>query len=99
MTDVLLIASVIAVMIIAGFTLENHSKKTKQQLMDELNDEAILNDESIMQPGPTLVVQTPEVEAPAPTPEVEQLVESPEEAPAPKPAKKRRRGRPAAKKD
>jgi sensor histidine kinase regulating citrate/malate metabolism len=36
---------------------------------------------------------------PAPTPEVKQMVESQEEHSIPKPAKKRRRGRPAAKKD
>ena len=80
MTDVLLIVFVIAALIIAGFALEKHSKKTRQELMDELNDE------SITPPGP------------APAPEVKQMVES-QEAPAPKPVKKRRRGRPAAKKD
>ena len=94
MTDVLLIVFVIAALIIAGFALEKHSKKTRQELMDELNDE------SVTQPGPAPapVVETPKVEAPAPAPEVKQMVES-QEAPAPKPAKKRRRGRPAAKKD
>jgi len=99
MTDVLLIVFVIAAVVIAGFALEKHSKKTRQELMDELNNESILNDESIQQPGPAPVVETPKVEAPAPAPEVKQLVESQEDAPAPKPAKKRRRGRPAAKKD
>jgi hypothetical protein len=99
MTDVLLIVFVIAAVVIAGFALEKHSKKTRQELMDELNNESILNDESIQQPGPAPVVETPKVEAPAPTPEVKQLVESQEEATTPKPAKKRRRGRPAAKKD
>lgn len=84
MTDVLLIASVIAVMIIAGFTLENHSKKTREELMNELANEE-----------EAATIQ----EEPAPEPKVEQVVESQEEAPAPKPAKKRRRGRPAAKKD
>jgi len=84
MTDVLLLVSVIAVMIIAGVTLHNHSKKTKQELMDELANEE-----------EAATIQ----EEPAPEPEVEQVVESQEEAPAPKPAKKRRRGRPAAKKD
>ena len=100
MTDVLLIVFVIAALIIAGFALEKHSKKTRQELMDELNDEAILNDESITQPGPAPapVIETPKVEAPAAAPEVKQMVES-QEAPTPKPAKKRRRGRPAAKKD
>jgi sensor histidine kinase regulating citrate/malate metabolism len=78
MTDVLLIVFVIAAVIIAGFALEKHSKKTRQELMDELADEE-----------PT----------PAPAPKVKQMVESQEEATAPKPAKKRRRGRPAAKKD
>ena len=99
MTDVLLIVFVIAALIIAGFALEKHSKKTRQELMDELNNEAILNDESIQQPGPALVAETFEVEAPAPAPKVKQMVENQEEATAPKPAKKRRRGRPAAKKD
>ena len=92
MTDVLLIVFVIAALIIAGFALEKHSKKTRQELMDELNDE------SVTQPAPAAVVETPKVEAPAPAPEVKQMVES-QESPAPKPAKKRRRGRPAAKKD
>ena len=91
MTDVLLIVFVIAALIIAGFALEKHSKKTRQELMDELKDE------SITEPAP--VVKAPKVEAPAPAPEVKQMVESQEEATAPKPAKKRRRGRPAAKKD
>jgi len=79
MTDVLLIVFVIAALIIAGFALEKHSKKTRQELMDELKDESITK--------------------PAPAPEVKQLVESQEEQSIPKPAKKRRRGRPAAKKD
>ena len=79
MTDVLLIIFVIAALIIAGFALEKHSKKTRQELMDELKDESITE--------------------PAPAPEVKQLVESQEEQSIPKPAKKRRRGRPAAKKD
>lgn len=87
MTDVLLIVFVIAALIIAGFALEKHSKKTRQELMDELNDE------SVTQPAPA-----PKVEAPAPAPEAKQMVES-QEAPTPKPVKKRRRGRPAAKKD
>ena len=78
MTDVLLIVFVIAALIIAGFALEKHSKKTRQELMDELNDESVTQ--------------------PAPAPEFKQMVES-QEAPTPKPAKKRRRGRPAAKKD
>lgn len=88
MTDVLLIASVIAVMIIAGFTLENHSKKTRQELMDEMKEE-VQHQEILDKKAPIEVPQA----------KVEQVVESLEEAPAPKPAKKRRRGRPAAKKD
>jgi len=79
MTDVLLIVFVIAALIIAGFALEKHSKKTRQELMDELKDESITE--------------------PTPASEVKQLVESQEEQSIPKPAKKRRRGRPAAKKD
>jgi sensor histidine kinase regulating citrate/malate metabolism len=78
MTDVLLIVFVIAAVVIAGFALEKHSKRAKEELADELADEE-----------PT----------PAPAPEVKQLVESQEEQSIPKPAKKRRRGRPAAKKD
>jgi hypothetical protein len=88
MTDVLLIASVIAVMIIAGVTLMNHSKKTRQELMDEMKEE-VHHQEILDKKAPTEV----------PEAKVEQVVESPEEAPVPKPAKKRRRGRPAAKKD
>jgi hypothetical protein len=93
MTDVLLIVFVIAAVVIAGFALEKHSKKTRQELADELADEEPTSE------CPAPIVETPEVEAPAPTPEVKQLVESQEEQSIPKPAKKRRRGRPAAKKD
>jgi hypothetical protein len=99
MINLLLIVFAAAALVIAGLALEKHSNKVRQELMDELNNESILNDESIQQPGPAPVVETPKVETPAPTPEVKQLVESQEEATAPKPAKKRRRGRPAAKKD
>jgi hypothetical protein len=81
MTDVLLIVFVIAAVVIAGFALEKHSKKAKEELADELADEELTT------------------ECPAPAPEVKQLVESQEEQSVPKPAKKRRRGRPAAKKD
>ena len=67
MTDVLLLVSVIAVMIIAGVTLHNHSKKTREELMDELNDE------SVTQPGPAPAPEVEQVvesqeEAPAPKP-------------------------------
>jgi len=78
MTDALLIVFVIAALIIAGFALEKHSKKAKEELADELADEE---------------------PAPSPAPKVKQMVESQEEATAPKPVKKRSRGRPAAKKD
>jgi len=100
MINLLLIVFVIAALIIAGFALEKHSKKTRQELMDELANEekaTVIQEEPT--PASAPVVETPKVEAPAPTPEVKQLVESQEEQSIPKPAKKRRRGRPAAKKD
>ena len=91
MTDVLLIVFVIAALIIAGFALEKHSQKTREELIKELDVQEPKQTPQPVEEQPTLIVEEKPVE-------VKQMVES-QEAPAPKPAKKRRRGRPAAKKD
>jgi hypothetical protein len=92
MTTALLIVFVIAALVIAGFALEKHSQKTREELTKELDVQEPEQAPEPVEEQPTLIVEEKPVE-------VKQMVESQEEAPAPKPANKRRRGRPAAKKD
>lgn len=93
MTTALLIVFVIAALVIAGFALEKHSQKTREELTKELDVQEPEQTPQPVEEQPTLIVEEKPVE-------VKQMVESQEEvAPTAKPAKKRRRGRPAAKKD
>ena len=98
MINLLLIVFAAAVLVIAGLALEKHSNKVRGEMIKEIEkDEPVVMEATKV---PSEIQETIEAEeAPAPTPEVKQMVESQEEATAPKPAKKRRRGRPAAKKD
>lgn len=96
MTTALLIVFVIAALLIAGLALEKHTQKTRQEMMKELDTQ-----EPEQTPEPLVVEEPmPEVE---PTPVVEEkpatVKELVEQQEAPKPKPKRRRGRPAAKKD
>ena len=98
MINLLLIVFAAAVLVIAGLALEKHSNKVRGEMIKEIEkDEPVVMEATEV---PSEIQETVKAEeAPAPTPEIKQLVESQEEATAPKPAKKRRRGRPAAKKD
>jgi hypothetical protein len=98
MINLLLIVFAAAALVIAGLALEKHSNKVRGEMIKEIEkDEPVVMEATEV---PSEIQETIEAEeAPAPKPEVKQLVESQEEATAPTPAKKRRRGRPAAKKD
>lgn len=90
MTTALLIVFVIAALVIAGLALEKHTQKTRVEMMKELDAQE--PEQATEQPAE--VEPTPVVEEKPAT--VEELVQQQE---APKPKSKRKRGRPAAKKD
>jgi F0F1-type ATP synthase membrane subunit b/b' len=100
MLNVLAIAIVVSFAILLGFAYYQ-SKKTREELINEMKEE-ILSDEPapVEQPAPVVAEVKEAVEAIVETAkaEVKELIAA-QEAPAEKPKSKRRRGRPAQKKE
>lgn len=100
MLNVLAIAIVVTFAILLGFAYYQ-SKKTREELINEMKEE-ILSDEPapVEQPAPVVAEVKEAVEAIVETAkaEVKELIAA-QEAPAEKPKSKRRRGRPAQKKE
>ena len=98
--------NVIAIVIVVSFAIllgsaYYQSKKTREELINEMKEE-ILSDEPapVEQPAPVVAEVKEAVEAIVETAkaEVKELIAA-QEAPAEKPKSKRRRGRPAQKKE
>ena len=100
MLNVLAIAIVVTFAILLGFAYYQ-SKKTREELINEMKEE-ILSDEPapVEQPAPVVAEVKEAVEAIVETAkaEVKELIAA-QEAPVEKPKSKRRRGRPAQKKE
>jgi hypothetical protein len=96
MINALLVVFAIAALVIAGLALEKHTSKVRKEMIQEVEKE-----EEIVMPSTEVPSEIREVfteDAPTVSPDVKQMVQA-QEAPTSTPAKKRRRGRPAAKKD
>lgn len=98
--------NVIAPIIVVGFLVlvivaYRQSKKTRQELINEMKEEILSNEPApVEQPAPVVAEVKEVVEAIVETAkaEVKELIAA-QEAPAEKPKSKRRRGRPAQKKE
>ena len=98
--------NVIAPILVVGFLVlvivaYRQSKKTRQELIAEMKEEILSNEPApVEQPAPVVAEVKEAVEAIVETAkaEVKELIAA-QEAPAEKPKSKRRRGRPAQKKE
>ena len=98
--------NVIAPIIVVGFLVlvivaYRQSKKTRQELINEMKEEILSNEPApVEQPAPVVAEVKKAVETIVETAkaEVKELIAA-QEAPAEKPKSKRRRGRPAQKKE
>ena len=100
MLNVIAIAVVVSFVVLLGAAYRQ-SKKTRQELIAEMKEEILSNEPApVEQPAPVVaeVKKTVETIVETAKAEVKELIAA-QEAPAEKPKSKRRRGRPAQKKE
>ena len=111
MLNVIAIAVVVSFVVLLGAAYRQ-SKKTREELIPEMQEEILVNEPAPVEPPAPVVAKVKEVVKPAPVEEVKPavvVVEAPkaevkemiatQEAPAPKPKNNRRRGRPGKKQE
>ena len=99
MLNVIAIAVVVSFVVLLGAAYRQ-SKKTREELISEMKEEILSNEPApVEQPAPVVAEVKEAVEAIVETAkaEVKELIQA-QEAPVEKPKSKRRRGRPAKKK-
>jgi hypothetical protein len=111
MLNVIAITVVVSFVVLLGAAYRQ-SKKTREELISEMQEEILVNEPAPVEPPAPVVAKVKEVVKPAPVEEVKPaavVVEAPkaevkemiatQEAPAPKPRNNRRRGRPGKKQE
>ena len=96
MLNVIAIAVVVSFVVLLGAAYRQ-SKKTREELISEMKEEILSNEPAPVEPPAPVEAKAIKAEVETVKAEVKEMIQA-QEAPAEKPKSKRRRGRPANKK-